>query len=95
MNSEMIKLVVILVIGLLVMSIGPLYARYKKKKAVSLNTVQGSSMEYSSILTENETKAKTYIETYKNSYSKESILQGLIVIGMSSSEAQSYLDKYF
>lgn len=77
------------------MSLGPLYIRYKKKKTGSSVKDSISSLEYSSILTENEKKAKTYIETYKSSYPKESILQGLVAIGINSSEAQSYIDKYF
>ncbi|MDA3856109.1 MAG: hypothetical protein PF569_07670 [Candidatus Woesearchaeota archaeon] len=46
-------------------------------------------------LNENEKKAQEYIIQYKSTYSKESVKTGLLNMGLSDSESESYLSKYF
>lgn len=52
----------------------------------------GSQSDFS--MSDDEKKAKEYIEQYKSSYPKESIKAGLINFGISDSDAENYINKY-
>lgn len=69
--------------------------RQVKKKESMLQSYTYSPNMDSANLSDNEKKAKEYIIQYKATYQKDSIKAGLINMGLSDSESESYLSKYF
>ncbi|MFW6225622.1 MAG: hypothetical protein ACOC16_00790 [Nanoarchaeota archaeon] len=97
-TSDLIKLIVILVGGLLIGGIGQYLIIKNKKQKSKKGSLEYSNNNYSSqnqkdISQENET-AKNYITNYKYQYSRESIKQGLMNSGISEVNAEQYLKKY-
>lgn len=69
--------------------------RMVKKKAQTMQNYTYNPDMGNSNLSENEKKAQEYILQYKSTYSKESVKSGLLNMGLSDSESESYLAKYF
>lgn len=91
--SELLKLILIIVLGIVTIAGGLTFQlKNKKKDNVLINSNPSSSQ--ASNLSENEKMAKQYIESYKSTYPKESIKQGLINQGMKEQEVNSYITKY-
>lgn len=96
MNPELIKLIIIIVIGVLVLLVGFIIQKKKHEKEFINNDENLSNISTSiKPLTLQEENAKKYIETYKSQYSKESISQALIKSGNDETEVNNWINKYF
>lgn len=96
MNPNLIKLIVILTSAFTILIVGFIVQRKhiaKKQKELDMMNSQYSSN--SEILSEEEKVAKNYIESYKSSFSRDSIKQALLQSGNSSENIETWLNKYF
>ncbi|MCA9459688.1 MAG: hypothetical protein KC550_04025 [Nanoarchaeota archaeon] len=99
-DKEMIKLAIIVGSGLFLMLIGNIIQRRNKakkaaeEKAMMSGESTNNSSPATSSLSPQEEKAKTYIETYKSDYPRESLRSGLINNGNSETDVDTWLDKY-
>ena len=103
MNSEILKLVGILVGGIVVGVVGFLFQKkMQKKKAEEMAMMQenyggdqninsGSSNEE---LSEAQKAIRDYILNYKSSYSRDQIKAALVQAGNLESDVDAMLDKY-
>ena len=67
-----------------------LYAEVKPNQNSNSN-----SFDESKIPSQTLEQAKTYIQSYKSQYPKESVQQGLVQIGVTNEQAKSLIDKYW
>lgn len=107
-TSEVYKLVGFVGGGIVLAVVGQMYS-FKKKKEREEKKLRESDPNYynndndsadafsggDSPMSEEEKKAKDYIEQYKSEYTKEAIVLGLHNFGISDDDAQQYVEKYF
>lgn len=94
-NSELMKLGGILLIGLLILVIGFIIQRKSLSKKKEDEEMMSKAYSSDSEISEEESRAKTYIEEYKTTYPIESLKQGLLQTGIDISKVEEYLNKYF
>lgn len=97
-SKEIIKLVGIIVGGIIIAVIGEfIIIRKRRKSQEDLKDLdyQNISVDTNNSISAEEKSAKNYILQYKEQYPIESIKAGLINMGISESNAQSYVNRYY
>lgn len=97
-NSNIIKLVSLVLGGILILFFGFIIQRkiLKKKELEEIKMYSNyNNLEDNKNISEKENEARNYILKYKDSYSKDSIKNALINNGNSLEDVERWLDKYF
>jgi len=93
-NWEWVKLISIIVSGFIFIIIAFIIQKKNMKEKNRIDTHNFSDFNYTSI-SDNEKKAKIFIESYKSKFGREDIKNSLIKANMAESEIESYLNKYY
>ena len=91
-NSEWIKLLSILGIGMVTIVVG---FRKQQKHIKEKNRLEGHYSDTKSTLMPKEEKAKNFIEAYKSKFSKEAIAKSLKAINIEDDKIEEYINKYY